>query len=273
MDLQQLIPVILDLLCKNENEGYDIREEQEQLRTQFALQVDSLQYRIRIDNAYTVATACYPCSFYATYTTTNNTGYWDIVHPGLDDTRLDSSYHANYRVNRDTFNLLVATLSQHPVYQSRNPAYPQTPCYIQVATILWRMTNTHAGYRIVKNTMGISNGSYMNFTTRFLKAMVDCFKHKIHWPTTESEVRRTIASFTARPDSEGVIRGRLPCGVIGALDGKLVNIFKPYNVHSEYYRDRKGNLSMNLTAICDGDLRFTYVYTGNPGNNYSRNKA
>ncbi|KAI8328582.1 hypothetical protein BC941DRAFT_476884 [Chlamydoabsidia padenii] len=118
----------------------DMAEEEDEASLHYTPQVESLQRQINVENAYTTAMACFPGFFYAVQTTTmSNNSYWTITHPGLDDSNLDSSYHNNYRMNSQTFNLIVSTLSQHPVYQSRDSAY------IQIATILWHLANTHLG--------------------------------------------------------------------------------------------------------------------------------
>ncbi|XP_021759148.1 uncharacterized protein LOC110724059 [Chenopodium quinoa] len=50
-------------------------------------------------------------------------------------------------------------------------------------------------------------------------------------------------------------------GVIGALDGTHIDMTVPIEDRPRY-RDRKGNLSTNVLATCDPNLRFTYVLPG-----------
>ncbi|XP_021718280.1 uncharacterized protein LOC110686012 [Chenopodium quinoa] len=47
-------------------------------------------------------------------------------------------------------------------------------------------------------------------------------------------------------------------GVVGALDGKHIKMTVPIE-DPPRYRDRKGDLSTNVLAACDSNLRFTYV--------------
>ncbi|XP_021721845.1 protein ALP1-like [Chenopodium quinoa] len=50
-------------------------------------------------------------------------------------------------------------------------------------------------------------------------------------------------------------------GVVGALDGTHIKMTVPIEDRPRY-RDRKGDLSTNVLAACDSDLRFTYVLPG-----------
>uniref|UniRef100_A0A803N1L0 DDE Tnp4 domain-containing protein n=1 Tax=Chenopodium quinoa TaxID=63459 RepID=A0A803N1L0_CHEQI len=50
-------------------------------------------------------------------------------------------------------------------------------------------------------------------------------------------------------------------GVVGALGGTHIKMTVPIEVCPRY-RDRKGDLSTNVLADCDSNLRFTYVLPG-----------
>ncbi|CAO3587183.1 unnamed protein product [Absidia cylindrospora] len=213
-------------------------------------------YNLTFTNGWNIAMSCYPGWFSAPPSprVINNNHYWDVTHAELnDDDESPRSYKANYRVNRDTFNWLVNTLSVHPAYNTNGS---QHPVYIQVACVLWRFANAHFGYRMASIQMSISQGSYHKFTVRFLEAMIDIHGGVISWPVGE-ELDRVEEGF------RGV--DKLPGGVVGAIDGKLVVIHKPHGVNAEFYRDRKGHLSINLLAVCDSNRRFTFVDIGNPG--------
>ncbi|KAI8076314.1 uncharacterized protein BX664DRAFT_50159 [Halteromyces radiatus] len=108
-----------------------------------------------------------------------------------------------------------------------------------------------------RNQMGYSQGLYNNFTVRFLTAMMDVHSDKIKWPQGESEVNAVVRGFLGVDNPRISAGQRLP-GVIGSMDGKLVNINKPAR-SGESYRDRKNNFSMSLMAVCDHEQRFTMM--------------
>ena len=58
-------------------------------------------------------------------------------------------------------------------------------------------------------------------------------------------------------------KGGFP-GVIGCLDGTHIPIKGP-STHSDLFINRKGYASFQLQAVCDRQLRFTHIQTGNAG--------
>ncbi|MGO2587356.1 MAG: transposase family protein [Streptococcus thermophilus] len=188
-----------------------------------------------------------------------NLGYWTVTHPNLKDDYSTQSYYAHYRMRKASFDKLVNDLSEHPKFQLT--AANATPTYIQVACVIWRYANCHVGFRTAEATLGISYGSYHNFSERFQEALIDIYKPILNWASTAEEFNNIKKGFEF-PDSEFAVR-RLQ-HVIGAIDGKLLTIHRP-KLNSESFRDRKNNLSVNLTAVCDNKCRFRYAYIGESG--------
>ncbi|KAI8328336.1 hypothetical protein BC941DRAFT_477031 [Chlamydoabsidia padenii] len=152
-------------------------------------------------------------------------GFWELNHPNLtDDGNEGDAFKRHYRVGLATFTWLVNSLEVNPVFAQDNPR--SIPIHIQVATVLWRFGNTHVPFRLAEVLLGISTGSYRNFTERFFTALNERHKHQIHWPTTQEELNATMGGFACIEESEFETSLWLP-NVIGALDGKLVRIHKP----------------------------------------------
>ncbi|KAG2206970.1 hypothetical protein INT47_008439 [Mucor saturninus] len=187
-------------------------------------------------------------------------GYWSYTHDNLRDDDRTQSYKAHYRMKKATFNKLIEILDQYSAFNLKT--HNSTPTYMQVAVVLWRFANCHFGYRMMEATLEFGQGSLFNFTERFLEAVNDHLGHLISWPTTEDEFRKVKHGFEF-PDPDDLSIKRL-LNVIGAVDGKLIVIHRPKET-SDSYRDRKSNLSVNLTDVVTSDCKFSYVYAGESG--------
>lgn len=188
-------------------------------------------------------------------------GFWKTQHPHLnnDDENQVSSYRATYRMSHEMFDWLVNELMTHNEFDLL--AHNAIPAYIQIATCLIRMANSHQGYRLTYLYMGVSHGSFTNFTRRTLKAIKDKLGHLIEWPENPVLAAQVANNFE-HPISGGK---RLP-GVIGAVDGKIFVIHSPSPPnYAAMFRDRKNRYSVKLTAVCSSDCKFTYIRVGDSG--------
>jgi hypothetical protein len=194
--------------------------------------------------------------------TFSNYHYWTVSHPFLtDDDNPRTSYRAMYRMNRTTFERIVNDLSNHSEFALT--AANALPSYIQISCAISRLANWHIGYRNANVGWGVSHGTYMNATRRFVKAVKETYRNVIHWPVDREKVQEIQQGFQHPLGEFGP--HRLP-GVIGALDGKNVVIKAPSPPsYAEYWRDRKGKFSVKLTAVCDHMCRFTYISVGDSG--------
>lgn len=188
-----------------------------------------------------------------------NYNYWSISHPFLtDDDNPRTSYRAMYRMNRTTLERIINDLSQQPEFMSTAPN--AIAPYIQITCAIWRLANWHVGYRCAHMTMGVSHGSYTNFTRRFVKAVIRVYGHLIQWPTDPVHAA-TIRREFKYGKVGSVVRGM---DAIGAIDGKNIIISKRMQ-DPEEWRDRNNNFAMKLTAVCDSNCRFTYIRVGDSG--------
>ncbi|KAG2215837.1 hypothetical protein INT45_002906 [Circinella minor] len=187
--------------------------------------------------------------------------YWTSFHPSLsDEEERRSSFKAHYRITLETFNNLIRKLSSCEEYMG-SQLHGRFPLFIQVATVLWRFANSMFGFRVMEMTLGIKDGSYNNFTNRFVDAMKHVGEQVIIWPVNDRERALEIANgFRGRGTAEEL---RLS-GVIGAMDGKLVVIHKPAS-RGNLYVDRKNWSSMSLLAVCDHRTKFMMVKTRDSG--------
>ncbi|KAI8068400.1 hypothetical protein BC940DRAFT_366939 [Gongronella butleri] len=243
-----------------------VQEAEEEAAVDDIIEDAYLQARLLALDATIIAIRCSPIYFASAMEESNNVAAHHAIlgiHRRLDDSMGQMSYYKNYRMRQRTFMNLVETLSSHPAFQFTAPN--ATPVDIQIACVLWRFANAHIGYRTFAVNLGYSQGSYRNFTKRFVIAIKDTFADRpFKWPRGE-KAHEAAALFQRLPlrlhgRSEHPNARRLP-NVIGAIDGKLVTIHRPIRVDSEAFRNRKSNLSLNLLAICDANLKFTALYS------------
>ncbi|KAL8543779.1 hypothetical protein ACS0TY_004363 [Phlomoides rotata] len=60
------------------------------------------------------------------------------------------------------------------------------------------------------------------------------------------------------------MRTRYSLGCLWALDGTYINVTVPVEDRA-HYRNRKGDISVNILAICDINMNYVYVLTGGKG--------
>ena len=114
--------------------------------------------------------------------------YWTMEHPSLNDQSQNTRklFKTHYQITLAAFNSLVEKLSSCPEYIG-SQTHGGFPVEVQVATILWRFANSTYGFRIMQKTLGITDGSYNNFTNRFIKAMRRVGESVITWPVRDPQ--------------------------------------------------------------------------------------
>ncbi|KAG2193587.1 hypothetical protein INT47_007390 [Mucor saturninus] len=92
----------------------------------------------------------------------NTYHWWTHRHPHLHDGRGIDSFRAHYRINIRTFNFIVMVLKQEPEFAASDERDNNVshPVWMQVAIVLWRFSNTHLGYRMAGERLGVSQSSY-----------------------------------------------------------------------------------------------------------------
>ena len=83
--------------------------------------------------------------------------------------------------------------------------------------------------------------------------MLELYKEVIHLPDIDTPLATRIA------DDDKYRPYFSDC--IGALDGTHIDVHVT-PVDQPRYRNRKGHLSQNVLAVCDFDMKFTYVLAG-----------
>nr|XP_026498851.1 putative nuclease HARBI1 [Vanessa tameamea] len=103
---------------------------------------------------------------------------------------------------------------------------------------------------------GISKSSSRSIIHRVTAAIASLSRNFIKFPNTEEEIRKTQLSFYNI--------ARFPKAV-GALDCTHIRIRSPGGENAEYFRNRKGYMSINVQAICDANLQILDLVARWPG--------
>ena len=114
----------------------------------------------------------------------------------------------------------------------------------------------------VADVLGISDSSTDLLINRFIHSVLTCEALHIKTPSTPQELR-TIANGFRNVSTAG----DLFKGAVGAIDGWLVTIEKPSEVDNvaDYHSGHYSCYGLNVIAICDSRLRFTYTSIAGTG--------
>ncbi|KAE8747643.1 hypothetical protein FOCC_FOCC005622 [Frankliniella occidentalis] len=103
---------------------------------------------------------------------------------------------------------------------------------------------------------GVSESTSHRIIHRVSYEVASLYRQFINFPRNERETQDTMRDFY------GI--SRFP-RVIGAIDCTHVKIRSPGGEHAEYFRCRKGYMSLNCQAICNANLEFTDLVARWPG--------
>ncbi|OAD70524.1 hypothetical protein PHYBLDRAFT_171274 [Phycomyces blakesleeanus NRRL 1555(-)] len=123
--------------------------------------------------------------FSQVYITTKLTYRHSYLHNGTGV----NSFQAHYRVNRETFNIIVNVLKEDSEYKTSEERN-------EVAVVLWHLSNMHFGYRMASELLSVSQESYNWFTNGFVNSIIQSFmKTAIRWPKTLQESQKIMERF------------------------------------------------------------------------------
>ena len=126
-------------------------------------------------------------------------------------------------------------------------------CYKYI--VLLRYYACGSFQHVVSDSIGIDQSSVSRIVTRVTNKICQVRGRFIKFPRTREEITTTKQTFYDI--------AQFP-NVIGAIDGSLISIQTP-DEDEHIYVSRKGGHSINILAVCDGNLKFTYVVAKYPG--------
>ena len=157
----------------------------------------------------------------------------------------DESFRSHFRVSR--------TLCGEILTMFARPIRDQTdlPPDHQVLLSLWGVIGNLDSFREVGDRFGVTKSTAWEVFMNFCTVCTSRTNEFITWPENLAKTKSEFEKIAGFP------------GVVGCVDGSHIPIPVPQE-HGYRYINRKGFASMNL-AVCDSDLKFTYVNVGWPG--------
>lgn len=162
-------------------------------------------------------------------------------------------FKKKFRLEQETFNTLCDTLKNKKMVEGRYPIE------IQLMLII-RLCATGNSYSTLSSEFDIPMSSIGEIIQRMVKCLLSVKKQFIFFSHSINDADETAQYF----------KEKIGCDkfnmVAGCLDGTLCKIKRPkLRQNPNAYRDRKGNHSINVQAICDHKKTFLYVNCGFPG--------
>ncbi|KAJ8361363.1 hypothetical protein SKAU_G00178880 [Synaphobranchus kaupii] len=131
--------------------------------------------------------------------------------------------------------------------------YTEPTVEVRILSTLWLLANKEC-FRGVADRFGVSKGSLHHYFIQVVDAMVALMPAYIYWPSPDQ-----YPALAERFDRKAGFPG-----VVGCIDGTHIPIKGP-SQHRDAYINRKGQGSFQLQAVCDNQLQFTHIFTGNAG--------
>jgi len=170
----------------------------------------------------------------------------------------EEAFKRRYRMSKDSFKQLLVLLERDLTHESDrgNPISAEKQILVAI-----RYYATGSFQVVMGDTIGISQSQVSKIVAKVSIAICSLYKQFIVFPTNQNSANimngfyRLLEEQNSRP---------FP-GVIGAIDCTHVEVLAAGVPNREFYRNRKGFLSINVQAICDANLMFTNVVARWPG--------
>ena len=155
------------------------------------------------------------------------------------------SFKSHFRVSRTLCEEILVLFARPICHQTDLP-----PAH-QVLLSLWVIGNLDS-FREVADRFGTTKSSAWDIFMGFCQVCASRANEFITWPENLAKTKSEFEKSAGFP------------GVVGCIDGSHIPIPVPQE-HGHRFINRKGYASVNLLAVCDNKLKFTYVNVGWPG--------
>jgi hypothetical protein len=172
------------------------------------------------------------------------------IHPlqEYDDAEIKRHYRLSRELIEELYDQIGLELEPQTNRNKAIPAINQICCAL-------RYYATGTFQSVLGDGLGIHRSSVSLIITRVTNAICRLRNRYIKFPTSVDDQQRTKEGFH---DIAGMPN------VLGAVDGTLIIIIAPTE-NENVYISRKGNHSMNILAVCDANMVYSYAVAKYPG--------
>ena len=168
----------------------------------------------------------------------------------------DLEFFQNLRISKDCFEFLIEKIGQglqsriSSQQGGREPISVRKTLYIGLTYLC-----NNSCYREISQDFDVTRSKAHAAVSFFIKELVSLHKEVIRWPSTPQEFVLEEAEFLQLSQISGTI---------GAIDGCHIKI-KASDRQQKAYLNRNHYHSVNLMAVCNSQMRFTFISAGSPG--------
>ncbi|KAG9088234.1 hypothetical protein FRC06_002159 [Ceratobasidium sp. 370] len=159
-----------------------------------------------------------------------------------------------YRMSKATFRRVEGVLEANPSFRSRSNR-PQRPVKHQLAVFLIRYGTRGSSTMEPVVKMGVGHGTVVLYCRRVTRALRELGQEVVAWPNEQRK----------REIKDGFGRKFGLDGVIGIVDGSLIELTRKPTIGGDAYLSRKKTVSVNVQIIVDHIGRIISYEMGWPG--------
>jgi hypothetical protein len=173
-------------------------------------------------------------------------------------------FDQTYRMSLEAFQKLLGILRPMitvDVIKSRNSTPDSEPIYAELVMHIGLRWLAGGAFADLRDTAGVSTSSVYRCIAMFMNAVLEAEELDLKFPETIEEVTEAAVRFQHK-SSNGVMTG-----CVGCLDGILIKVQQPSRVSNPraYHSGHYSTMGLNVQAVCDERLRFTYLAVAAPG--------
>jgi hypothetical protein len=178
--------------------------------------------------------------------------------------RHTQEFSTYYHMSEETFHILLEKIRDDitvDYIKSKNSTNGNDPIYPELVLAAGLEFMGGCAYKHIALIYGMSKSSAKRVVRKFWDAMLCNPAFSIVLPHTPEELEAHASAFANKSKAGGLFDR-----VIGALDGWLCDTNKPI-VHntSDFFLGHYQRFGLNVQAMCDAHLRFTFLAIAGPG--------